>query len=339
MPSEPSVSRLHRRPGNRSARRSVSIDMTVNHALKTVAVATVLVVTAAGCIGHSHGGDDPTTSAAPTPGISTVAQRQTHAAKVASDLLARVVVPAGARVFHGVVPELLKAPATRPAVSEIGQPDHVVDRANIWMVPESPTAVVTYLKAHRVAGTISTGPGGLLSDRGQVLERNLVFDAANSFGSDLTDIELQESVTPTSGGSLVRADAVAVWLSPRDADEFVPASDHVVTISRATTIPPIKPARRIVVTNRAEVAHLASIFNTLPVELDSVRSCPADQGVSYTIAYSTTVSAHPDVVVTAGVCLSKIVVRGHTATGLQTGTLLIAAANLLHISASAMFTP
>ena len=67
--------------------------------------------------------------------------------------------------------------------------------------------------------------------------------------------------------------------------------------------------------------------------------CVNDLGVTYTIAFSTTVKARPDIVVTAGVCEYQIEVHGHRATGLQTNPLATAAAALLGIKGSDVFSP
>jgi hypothetical protein len=295
---------------------------------RSVAVA-VLVLPAAACTGSPrHIGVDPSTS--PATSVSTVAvtaQRRGHAEQVAATLLNRAVLPPGARLYRGVVPKHLASPFSQPRLMNL------VVRSRLWVVPEPPSAVVAFLRSHTIFGLRMDSALGMSSQDGRVVVWNLSGKPTSSFGADLADVELQESVAAKPGGSFVRVDALAVWLNPRETDEYVPASDHVVTISRRVTIGAAaqRSARRLVVTDPRPVVRLAKIFDGLPVAIVGFRGCVADFGVVYTIAYSTTVSARPDVVVTAGACLSKVVVRDRNAAGLQTYALAEAAARLLDI--------
>ncbi len=211
----------------------------------------------------------------------------------------------------------------------------IVDQSRIWLVPESPAAVVAFLRAQKVPDFVDSGGVATGGVGGHTNVWVLTATALRSFGADIDRVQLEQSVAAAPHGSYVRADAIVVWLPPRDDDEHVSDADHVVTLSRRSP----SSTRHLVVTDPKQVARLAAIFNALPTALGGPSNCSLDSGVSYTIAFSTTATASPDFVVTAGICEYQITVHGKPATGLQTNALTTAAAALLGIKGSGVFSP
>ena len=294
-----------------------------------------LVVTAAACSSGAHRGDEGTTAPTQSPVTVVAAQSRAHAEQLAATVLRRVVLPSSARLYRGAVPKLLVGPFQRPAVPTL------VDVPRIWTVPESPLTVVAFLKAQRPPG-LSVGTAvGTETLRGRAIVWSLGAFAVGSFGPDIDSAELEESVAAAPQGSYVRADALVVWLSARNDDEHVSAADRVVTLTRQSAFARggTPATRHLVVTDQKQVARLAAIFNALPTALGGVSNCVNDLGVTYTIAFSTTVTARPDIVVTAGVCNYQIEVHGRRATGLKTNALATAAAALLGMKGSGVFSP
>jgi hypothetical protein len=284
-------------------------------------VAVALVAGGAACRSDAHEG--------------AATQRRAHAEQVAETVLRHVVVPSSARAYHDAIPASIASPLSRPSFPTL------VDQSHIWIVPESPAVVVAFLQAQRTPDFVDSGGVATSGVGGHTTEWGLSATALRSFGSDIDRVQLLQSVAAAPHGSYVRADAIVVWLPPRDHDEHVSDADRVVTLSRQSPSAPVgKPkTRRLVVTDQKQVARLAAIFNALPTALGGWSNCGLDQGVSYTIAFSTAATARPDVVVTAGVCVYSIDVHGHRATGVQTDALATAAAALLGIKGSAVYSP
>ena len=91
----------------------------------------------------------------------------------------------------------------------------LVDASHIWTVPESPAAVVAFLKAQKPPGLSVGSAVGTESLHGRAIVWSLGAYPVDSFGADIDSAELEESVAAAPHGSYVRADALVVWLSAR----------------------------------------------------------------------------------------------------------------------------
>jgi hypothetical protein len=138
-----------------------------------------------------------------------------------------------------------------------------------------------------------------------------------------TALQLSFSITPIEGGVAIEADALALWLSPRDALLTVPSNVTTVDIFvRPTDNKP--PLRRTL--GAADASDLANIINHLMVAADGIAHCGHDNGSYDTLVFHDRESVRSFTVENSG-CLDVTVgVLGQTTQGtteqrLEAGTL------------------
>jgi hypothetical protein len=226
------------------------------------------------------------------------------AERLAAQLRDSAVLPSGAKPTTAAPPNILSAP-----LESLSSPN-LVDVHGLWIVAEPSEQVVGFLRTHAPHGmangaccATAGGPDG----RAEMVQ---FVEPANGLpSSDITEAQIQVSVT----SSWVRVDAQAVWRARRDPAERVPATDHIVTITLDTSNDRPRP---IVVSDRNAVNRLESSFNHLFVAVPAVSNgCGFEP--TYTVRFSTTRTARPDVVATLFCGGARVTVGGHASATLD----------------------
>jgi hypothetical protein len=252
---------------------------------------------AAGCSSsHPAAQSSSTTTTAPTSGVNTTPKEAAIA--LGRAMLDEAVLPPGARVSIAPALQVLRGPGQVPAMGNL------VFAHRTFTVDESPHAVWQWLQAHPPKGFLkrgtSSGTSGSIPSWG--VEDELVAQPTNVSYAEL----LFGIAGDASGNAVVRVDTEVGWTAPRPADEFVPATDRVVTVRVIPAIGPGRPkGKRVVTTNASLVDPIVRAFNALRVSPpDSVHSCPpiTARTVSYQVAFSPSRTAPPDLVATVGKC-------------------------------------
>jgi hypothetical protein len=264
----------------------------------TVCLAALAVALGAGC-SSTHAATPSTSSSTTAPRVGVVATTPKQAAiALGRRLLDEAVLPEGAQVSSAPAPDALRGPSSSPAMSNL------VFAHRIWTVDESPHTVWQWLQAHTPRGFVKDGTSSGTSDgvpSWGVQDRLSVFPANTSYA----ELELGVAAD-ASGKSVVRVDTEVGWTAPRPANEFVPASDHVVTVSvvREYAQRGSRVIKRVVASDPKLVEPIVRAFDALRVSPDSVHSCPpiTTRTVSYHVAFSPSPKAPPDVVATIGKC-------------------------------------
>jgi len=233
----------------------------------------------------------PPTTPGPTPKEAATALGQR--------MLARAVLPTGARPSTSAAPSVLRGPCELV-------PGKFVLAHRVWTVPDDSDAVYQWLQAHPPSGFQSTGTCSSVKDPGVVQSRTVI-DGLLIDQENISEAELQFGIAKNgAGGTTVRADAVVGWTERRAGDEYVPAADRVVIVSVIRAFQPGKPVvRRVVVTDHAKVAQIERAFDALRVSPSPwVSGCYmlTSNAVSYRIAFASSPTAAPDVVATAAAC-------------------------------------
>lgn len=264
------------------------------------------VVLAAGCSsGHAAAKRvSPSTTASTTPAkVVSVARPGPSPAKVAVAVARRMVdeavLPGGAHRSTAPLPALLRGPFETPGGKNI------VLAHRAWIVPEPASAVVSFLKLHVPAGFSENGVGASGSRTAHTME--LVEYPSRPLPENVTAGELDVRVEASDDeSSVVNVVGVAQWTPPRPLTERVGIADDVVIVSVIHFFQPGKPVvRRVVVTDRAQVAPIIRAFNGLRVApIGEVFHCYLLRGnaVSYRIAFATSANATPVVVATVAPC-------------------------------------
>lgn len=197
------------------------------------------------------------------------------------------------------------------------------DLHNLFTIRTAPTGVVAFLMARRPHGYTngSTSSGTVQGVRSWGITWTLA-----AFPTNISVAELQVGIVGGQAGtSVVRVDAVVGWTSPRPADEYGSARDHVVVVTYLTeSLGEDHVHRRRVVTAPKQVAQLVTVFNQLRVmPPNAVFHCPPSSG-AYRLAYSTAVAAAPDVVAEVGNCrFVNVTINGRPALLLDDGPSLV----------------
>jgi hypothetical protein len=233
-------------------------------------------------------------------------------------MLGETILPTGAKRSAVPPPPILQGPLETP---EIG---NLVGVHQLWSVGEVPESVSSFAATHTPAGLTSDGVGAGSETRGSA-KAWFVTQALTALPMNISFAELQVAVVDgDNGGSLVRADALVGWTDPRPADEFVSDRDQVATITRTQGWAPPRNDGRIVVTNQQYLRTLVAAFNQLrvgpPVRSYSCSVIDATT-VAYSVAFSVSPGASPDVVAGVGGCDGVgVTVNGHPAPYLEDRT-------------------
>jgi len=248
-------------------------------------------------------GSSSTTVASATHAAST--EPKDAAIALASRMLDKAVLPAGARPSTAPPPAVVRG----PSVPGIG---NLVFAHRLFTVNEAPHAVWQWLQAHVPKGFVGVG-GSSGTDRG--VPSWGVEDDLSAVPTNISAAELQFGIAgDASGRAVVRVDTVVGWTEPRPTDEFVSARDRVVIVNVVRGRGPA--GKRVVTADPRLVQPIIQEFNRLRVEPpDSVCHCPPSgaRTVAYKVAFATTPSTTPDVVATIGLCGPIRVTVGGTA--------------------------
>ncbi len=89
----------------------------------------------------------------------------------------------------------------------------------------------------------------------------------------------------TAGQTLVRYDAMVIWVPARPKAEELPAGVTQVQIQLLDGIPQNTVAS-MAVTSRAEIANLSGLVQGLPTAAPGVMNCPADLGREVVLTFA-----------------------------------------------------
>jgi hypothetical protein len=238
----------------------------------------------------------------PAPGPPTISTPQ--AQNLARNLLARVRLPVGARLRTGAPPAALsQAPG-----SEGGSP--VTTLRRLWTAGQPAAAVLRFWNGHAPAGMAWNGSGS--SGSVQFVAYNLKQLPAGVDAATLT-----MSVTPAGlDASVIRADVQVIWYPSRSAAEQLPGGAHAVTIT-ATPASNMRPVIKTF-TSAALQRKLAGMLNGVhAAPRGEFANCPANW-VSYRIAFATSATATPFLVMTDAGCSGLAVTAdGHAQPALE----------------------
>jgi hypothetical protein len=243
--------------------------------LVVVGLAVIALVPAAGAQAQASAGQPSAARPAPAargeqaaPPSATRAESR----RIARRLLARVVLPAGARVYRGKhVPAALRGPA-----GEI-EAGHSVDVHEVFAERQSLRRTIEFLNHHHPAGMSSQGSGE--SDqfehgRKVVLEEDVTY-TPDHLGRDFSAIQMVVEVVPGAHGhSMSRADVQVVWYPPRTAAEHLTARDFRAVRIHAWLYGTHERQVRRTFRQQAIIGKLARVLNSRPASPGGWMSCP-----------------------------------------------------------------
>jgi hypothetical protein len=229
--------------------------------------------------------------------------------RLARRLLARAVLPRGARVYRGrQVPGGLRGPGTLIVATAS------VDVHADFTESQSMNAAIAYLSRHHPAGMSAQGTGETYrTDHGHqvALEKNITY-VPDHLGRAYFAVQLVVEVAPGKNGhSLSRADVQVTWFPRRPAAEHVVAKDV-----RAVRIDaflaggqPLSGTQRTF-RQRAIIDKVARIYDAVPGSPGGWESCPVITE-TYAITFEP-VAGDPEVSAVVPGCFSYLVtVSGH----------------------------
>jgi len=212
----------------------------------------------------------PVASSAGAGAPANLARARTEAAR----LLALLRVPPGA-VELTREPNVLKAPSYDEATPNL------VDAHHWWRIREKATSVLAYLAARMPRGATlfvsgSGGPAPVYYTKGFALP---------AVPGVLSQRVLAASVAQVSPSTtILRTDGEAVWISPRPADETVPAGVREVDIT-STAFMTQAPIASVRVTDAAQVRQIVKWINAMGIAQPGAISCPALDGPTVTFVF------------------------------------------------------
>jgi hypothetical protein len=249
--------------------------------------------------GHQANVRHPTPASLGPPTISAA-----QAQSLARDLLARVQLPAGARLRTGAPPAAL----SQTPGSEGGSPVTALHR--LWTAGQSTAAVLRFWSGHAPAGMAWNGSGS--SGSAQFVGYGL-----KQLPAGVSSATLTMSVTPAGpDASVIRADVQVIWYPPRSAAEQLPGGAHAVTIT-ATPASNMHPVTKTF-TSATLLSRLAGMLNGVhAAPRGEFANCPANW-VGYRIAFATSATAAPFLVMTDAGCSGLAVTAdGHAQPALE----------------------
>lgn len=286
---------------------------------RTLAVAAASAIVVSGALPACAAATDRPAARAQPASVAAVPSVHTReaATRLAADLLDRAVAPPGSKIVSTsplpALDQVMSAPST----------PNLASSSRFERVPMASAATVAFFAGTVLPGFALSGPGGSTFTDPTVEGVRTVYADMLSIPDGVAGAGLLFQVVAVPGlASAVRIDAQVTWLPPKPAAAEVPGQDAVAEVSRTPTIPTeglgAPTARRsVLVTDPAGFRELADSANRLRTDLPGVRSCPADVGTRYGIAFSRSVGAEPDLVLTAGICGAVLA----SARGIELGVL------------------
>ena len=273
----------------------------------------------------ARGGATP--AAAASAGSAPPAGSRAGAQALASRLLARLVLPPGARpVRLRVLPPLLRQP-------QIAYGNATTAGVHRLFLLRQPIATVqAFLEDHPPAGMRSLG-SGQLSHSGGIGMESVSFNP-RSLPAGIHSAEVNTVLVPAAGGgSLMRADAAATWYPARSAAEHIDPAGYRAAVVSITMFNPRRHTVTGTFTSSRVIARLARLADGLHAAPDVPMGCPALLA-SYRITFVPAPGPAPRVVVTPTGCMTAgVAVAGAPQPELWDGTGLIRAAKrLLHVT-------
>jgi hypothetical protein len=225
-----------------------------------------------------------------------------------------VLLPPQANRFSGT------EPAAYDAVYGLEDIGDLTLTTRLYTVAEPPSRVAQWLQAHVPNGMYTNGRTIGMGSVGK-----LHFAEVDNFlrlrppNISLAEVRLRAEDDGT-GNTIIRADAAVAWTEPRLANEYVPAQDHVVTVTvvhASRTSPHVATAATL-------IDPVIRTFNDLrvnpPLGPHGFIECGTMSAstVSYEVAFSTTRTSTPDLVAGVGQCGGvSVTVHGHKELALQ----------------------
>jgi hypothetical protein len=264
----------------------------------------------------------PQTAAAAA--VRAPAGSRAEALTLAGQLLARLVVPGGARAAQpSPVPSPLR-------VSSAGEASpYAVDLHRFVLVREPAATVHAFLLGHVPAGMVWEGVG-LAAGTTNTATALWVAYRPRSLPAGLAEAELSTNAMAVADGTLIRVDAIVSWFPPRSAAEYLTAAGFLsVTVTATKTILRPRTVTRAF-TSPAVIGRLAALVNRLPAT--PYQDVAAMKCLATATAYRLVFT--PGVVVEAGGCggSDEITVNGQEQPRLwDQGALTAAARQLLDL--------
>ena len=250
---------------------------------------------------------------------------QQVALALARQIVSEATLPPGSTKSNIAFPSSLSEPASTPGFRNLE------GVSQLWVTNESPSTALHWLESHlpagfTLAGTSSgSGPGaqGVVLGTGgslNVLPENISY-AALQFQATAASPDCPVHANCFSG-TYIRVDAITGWVAPRPANEYVPATDKVVSVTVACFSCDLLVAPKPHITSNPKLVQpIINAFNALAVEPPgAVYNCPmiGANSVTYRVAFSATTTTTPDIVVTIGLCgPDQVTVHGRVAPSLS----------------------
>ncbi|MGI8412686.1 MAG: hypothetical protein ACR2QA_09365 [Solirubrobacteraceae bacterium] len=220
----------------------------------------------------------PITAPAPPPlgpGARPTAANARAARADARHLLARLVLPAGARrsALDPAPDRLLAHPFSHPRTPVL------VDRHAFFRVPGTPGNVLAWIVAHRPAGSTLSGRGMVIIDAAMYRgggSSSVTFSFPAVRGVLASRAVLVEVTDSGRGDTALRADAEVVWFVPRPASERIPRGVRSVTITMpvAGRGPGARGLARTI-TAPAKIRRIVALVDRLAPRQPGLYTCPA----------------------------------------------------------------
>ena len=229
--------------------------------------------------------------------VSPAPAAERLAADLAASLLDKAALPNGASVTTTI-------PAALAKPFDAGNPANRIDDFRLWTLPESADSTWRFTMA-RPSAEITTYGGG--PNNGTFIAEGYVLRPPLQIDHEVLSLQIVDS---GPGTSIMRADALVVWLPDRTPGEEVPVTDTVVTVGRSVSLPgQSSPHTAQVVTDTAWVRVLTEAFDGLPTALPVAMTCDTkDADARGRVAFSSAPTAVPDIVATLHPCSAGFLV-------------------------------
>ena len=144
------------------------------------------------------------------------------------------------------------------------------------MLPGQPLEVLDWIKAHPPGGS-TVGVEGSESEFHRTTSWDIGLEWPPIKGT-VDGRELLITVTARSGGgTALRADAQAVWVTPHPPSERIPAAARVLEVKREK---PGRHPRSVTIAKPRVVREIAALIDGLPVVQPGTYACPGELSIS-----------------------------------------------------------